>query len=64
MASNGLKMWLIRVGTSVLLAYSAWLGLQTVELSQRLVVQETKTQMFENWLKRVEDKLDQVIENR
>lgn len=61
---NGLKRWLVSLGTALLLGYVAWLGQSVVALARAGAAQEARQQVIERWLERIEQKVDRLLQPR
>ena len=61
---NGMRRWLIGVGTAVLLAFSGWLGMGYVSHGERLTKTETRVDGLQDSLTRIERKIDRLMDRR
>lgn len=49
------------VAVAVVLGYTGWLGVSVVTLRQKVSKAEGELKMLQDWLKRIEEKLDSAI---
>lgn len=58
---NGIRTWLLAVLTTIALTAASWALAKTVDHGQRLAVTEAHVMAMQQWLGRVEDKLDRAL---
>jgi hypothetical protein len=63
-SSNGTKGLLLGILVAACLAISGWVLLTSVSHGERITATETRLDGIVPWLRRIDDKLDRVLERR
>lgn len=62
--TNGYRKYIVGILTTLILSLAAWGGVTLVSSGERISKLEARQQLIENWLTRVEEKLDWALGRR